>query len=55
MKTKEDELEASGISGAIKRQGTFNSKKHKGFLGRILDFIGILLTWMVSHHTSNNY
>ena len=46
---REDELEASGISGAIKRQGTLIQKSTKGFLGRILDFIGILLIgWLVT-------
>ena len=48
-KQREDELEASGISGAIKRQGTLIAKSTKGFLGRILDFIGILLIgWLVT-------
>ena len=48
-KQREDELEASGITGAIKRQGTLIQKSTKGFLGRILDFIGILLIgWLVT-------
>ena len=48
-KQREDELEASGISGAIKRQGTVIAKSTKGFLGRILDFFGILLIgWFVT-------
>lgn len=48
-KQREDELEASGISGAIKRQGTVIAKSTKGFLGRILDFFGIVLIgWFVT-------
>ena len=48
-KQREDELEASGISGAIKRQGTVIAKSTKGFLGRILDFFGIILIgWFVT-------
>jgi len=48
-KQREDELEASGISGAIKRQGTVIAKSTKGFLGRILDFFGIVLIgWFIT-------
>ena len=48
-KQREDELEASGISGAIKRQGTVIAQSTKGFLGRILDFFGIILIgWFVT-------
>ena len=48
-KQREDELEASGISGAIKRQGTVIARSTKGFLGRILDFFGIILIgWFVT-------
>ena len=48
-KQREDELEASGISGAIKRQGTVIAKSTKGFLGRILDFFGIILIgWFIT-------
>ena len=48
-KEREDELEASGISGMIKRQGTVIAQSTKGFLGRILDFFGIVLIgWFVN-------
>ena len=48
-KEREDELEASGISGMIKRQGTVIARSTKGFLGRILDFFGIVLIgWFVN-------
>ena len=48
-KQREDELEASGISGVIKRQGTVIAQSTKGFLGRILDFFGIVLIgWFVT-------
>ena len=48
-KQREDELEASGISGMIKRQGTVIAQSTKGFLGRILDFFGIVLIgWFVN-------
>ena len=46
---REDELEASGISGMIKRQGSVIATSTKGFLGRILDFFGIILIgWFVT-------
>ena len=46
---REDELEASGISGMIKRQGSVIAQSTKGFLGRILDFFGIILIgWFVT-------
>ena len=48
-KQREDELEASGITGVIKRQGTVIAQSTKGFLGRILDFFGIVLIgWFVN-------
>ena len=40
---REDELEASSVSGVTKRQGNIVSRSTKGFLGRILDFLGIVL------------
>ena len=47
---REDELEASSVSGTTKRQGTVFQKSTKGFLGRILDFIGILiLGWALTN------
>ena len=42
-KQREDELEASTITGVTKRQGSLVQKSTRGFLGRILDFLGILL------------
>ena len=48
-KQREDELEASSITGVTKREGTLTSKSTKGFLGRILDFFGIILIgWFVN-------
>ena len=40
---REDELEASSVGGATKRQGTVLQKSTKGFLGRVLDFVGIVI------------
>ena len=49
-KQREDELEASTITGVTKRQGSLIQKSTRGFLGRILDFIGILLLgWAVTN------
>ena len=46
---REDELESSTVSGVTKRQGTVTSRSTKGFLGRILDFFGIILIgWFVN-------
>ena len=46
---REDEIEASTVGGVIKRQGSVLGKSTKGFLGRILDFFGIVLIgWMVT-------
>ena len=46
---REDEIEASTVGGVLKRQGTVIGKSTKGFLGRILDFFGIVLIgWMVT-------
>ena len=42
-KQREDELEASTVTGVTKRQGSLVQKSTRGFLGRILDFLGILL------------
>ena len=48
-KQREDELEASSITGVTKREGTVTAKSTKGFLGRILDFFGIILIgWFVN-------
>ena len=46
---REDELEASTVQGSTKRQGSVVSRSTKGFLGRILDFFGIVLIgWFVN-------
>jgi len=42
-KQREDELEATNISGVTKRQGNIITKSTRGFLGRILDFLGTLI------------
>ena len=47
---REDELEASTTQGVAKRQGALVSRSTKGFLGRILDFFGIVLIgWFVNN------
>lgn len=47
---REDIIEASGIGGAIKRQGKVISSSTKGFLGRILDFVGTLMVgWLLNN------
>jgi murein DD-endopeptidase MepM/ murein hydrolase activator NlpD len=49
-KNKEDLLEASTIGGAIKRQGKVIASSTKGFLGRIMDFLGTLLVgWLLTN------
>ena len=49
-KDREDELEASSVQGAPKTQGPISGKSTRGFLGRILDFLGILLIgWAISN------
>jgi len=42
-KQREDELEATSITGVTKRQGNIIQKSTRGFLGRILDFVGTLI------------
>ena len=45
---QESIIEASSIGGAIKRTGKVVSYSTKGFLGRILDFVGTLLVgWLL--------
>ena len=46
---REDELEASTVQGTTKRQGNVVSRSTKGFLGRILDFFGIVLILSLIH------
>ena len=49
-KDREDELEASSVQGVPKTQGTILGKSTRGFLGRKLDFLGILLIgWAISN------
>jgi len=45
-KDNEEVIEATGITGVFKRTGKIRTSSKKGFLGRILDFFGILfLGW----------
>ena len=49
-KNREDELEASSTQGVPKTQGSILAKSTRGFLGRMLDFIGILLIgWAIQN------
>ena len=49
-KDREDELEASSTQGVPKTQGSILAKSTRGFLGRMLDFIGILLIgWAIQN------
>ena len=48
-KQREDEIESSTVGGAIKKQGSITSTSTRGFLGRILDFLGVVLVgWIVT-------
>ena len=48
-KDREDELEASSVQGITKRTGSLTASSTRGFLGRILDFFGIVLIgWFVT-------
>ena len=45
---KEDIIEASGVMGAVRRTGKVVMRSTKGFLGRILDYLGtVLIGWSV--------
>jgi len=47
-KEQEDIVEASSVGGSIKRQGKVIASSTRGFLGRIFDFIGTVLTgWLL--------
>ena len=47
-KDREDEIEASSVGGAIKKTGDITQTSTRGFLGRILDFVGILfIGWVI--------
>ena len=49
-KDREDEIEAVSLSGAVKQKGTILAKSTRGFLGRLLDFVGILLVgWALTN------
>ena len=49
-KNKEDLLEASTIGGVVKRQAKVVASSTKGFLGRIMDFLGTLLVgWLLTN------
>ena len=49
-KDREDELEASSVQGIAKRTGSLTASSTRGFLGRILDFVGILiLGWALTN------
>ena len=48
-KQREDELESTSIKGVETKQGNIVQRSTKGFLGRILDFFGILLIgWFIN-------
>ncbi len=48
-KDREDELESSSITGITKKEGNIIQRSTRGFLGRILDFFGIILIgWFVN-------
>lgn len=47
---REDIIESSGISGATRRVRNIVAESSRGFLGRILDFIGTLLVgWLLNN------
>ena len=47
-KVREDLIEASGLGGALRRANKVVSTSTRGFLGRILDFVGtILVGWAI--------
>ena len=48
-KDREDELESASITGITKKEGNIVQRSTRGFLGRILDFFGIILIgWFVN-------
>lgn len=49
-KSREDEIEAASLQGPAKQKGSILAKSTRGFLGRLLDFVGILLIgWAVTN------
>jgi len=48
-KDREDEIESSTVGGAIRRSGSVASKSTRGFLGRLLDFMGVMFVgWILT-------
>jgi len=49
-KEREDILEAGSVSGSVKRAGKVVMNSTKGFLGRILDYLGtVLIGWAINN------
>ena len=49
-KDREDEIEAASLQGPAKQKGSILGKSTRGFLGRLLDFVGILLIgWAITN------
>ena len=49
-KEREDEIEAASLQGPAKQKGSILAKSTRGFLGRLLDFVGILLIgWAIAN------
>ena len=49
-KENEDLMEAGSIGGAVKRTGKALADSTKGFLGRIMDFVGVIMVgWLASN------
>tara|TARA_S200000501_G_scaffold83137_1_gene75271 strand:+ start:3532 stop:4914 length:1383 start_codon:yes stop_codon:yes gene_type:complete len=49
-KAREDEIEAASLQGPAKQKGSILTKSTRGFLGRLLDFVGILLIgWAITN------
>jgi murein DD-endopeptidase MepM/ murein hydrolase activator NlpD len=47
---REDIVESSSVGGAIKRQGKVIASSTKGFLGRIMDFVGtVAVGWLLTN------
>jgi murein DD-endopeptidase MepM/ murein hydrolase activator NlpD len=49
-KNREDLIEASSVGGAFKRQAKAVASSTKGFLGRIMDFLGTLLIGWLTYN-----
>ena len=49
-KDREDEIDAASLQGPAKQKGSILAKSTRGFLGRLLDFVGILLIgWAITN------